>query len=88
VSDLLAIGDFIALDSRRRARSFVSELRSACLSLQTESGRYAIQPRWPGREVRRMPVGSYLVFYRIADNQVDILRVVHSARDLEDLNLP
>jgi toxin ParE1/3/4 len=38
--------------------------------------------------VRRMPIARFpkhLIFYRIEDSQVLILRVIHGARDLESL---
>lgn len=87
LNDLRTIGDFMALDNRRRAGSFVVELRAACRSLQTGSQRYPIQSQWQGQGVRRMPVGAYLAFYRIVDDSVQILRVVHSAREIDHLEL-
>ena len=83
--DLAAISDFIAIENRKRARSFVAELRAACRSLGTESLRYPVL--MPGLDVRRMPVGNYLVLYRVGDNSVQIVRVLHSARDMRDLDL-
>ena len=84
--DLTTIGDFIALENRKRARSFIAELRGACQSLRTESSRYPLQPQWPG--VRRMPVGNYLIFYRVLGDSVQILRVLHSARETRDVTFP
>ena len=31
------------------------------------------------------PYGSYLILYRIIDDGVEIVRVVHAARNLDDL---
>ncbi|KKB11825.1 hypothetical protein VE25_10670 [Devosia geojensis] len=35
-----------------------------------------------GPEVRYFPVEHYLVFYRYQDNVVDVLRILHAARDI------
>jgi toxin ParE1/3/4 len=83
--DLRAIADYIALDSPRRASSFVAELRVACESLATESDRYPQLDR--PKTYRRMPIRNYLVFYQVTGEIVRIVRVVHSARDLRDLDL-
>lgn len=34
-----------------------------------------------------MPFGNYLVLYRASDDSVQIVRVLHSARDVGDLTL-
>lgn len=81
--DLTAIRDFIAFDSRKRASTFVAELRVACQSLGSDSLRYPLQQELPG--IRRMPVGNYLVLYRVFGDRVQIVRVIHSARDLGGL---
>lgn len=83
--DLKSIGDFIALESSKRARTFLAELRVACRSLGTDSLRYPLQERW--KAIRRMPFGNYLVLYRASDDSVQIVRVLHSARDVGDLTL-
>jgi toxin ParE1/3/4 len=38
-----------------------------------------------GPSVRVLVVGNYLVLYRARDDRVDIVRVLHGARDLRDL---
>ncbi|MDB5614847.1 MAG: type toxin-antitoxin system RelE/ParE family toxin [Devosia sp.] len=81
--DLTSIGDFISSDNRKRARTFVAELRGACQSLRSDSLRYPLQEELPG--MRRMPVGNYLVMYRVFDERVQIVRVIHSAREIGGL---
>jgi toxin ParE1/3/4 len=36
-------------------------------------------------DLRSFPFGAYLILYRIVDDGVEIVRVVHSARNLDDL---
>ena len=38
--------------------------------------------------VRSFPVGKYLIFYTISPDGVDVLRVLHGARDLDELLQP
>jgi toxin ParE1/3/4 len=52
---------------------------------------YAEQPRMgtprdtlaPG--LRSFPVGSYLVFYRVVPEGIEVARILHGARDLKEL---
>jgi toxin ParE1/3/4 len=85
-NDLEEIGDFIAVDNRRRARTFVQELREACRGLVREPNRYPLDPEL-GAGVRRRAYASYLIFYLVrGEDTVVILRVVHSARDIRQLS--
>jgi toxin ParE1/3/4 len=36
-------------------------------------------------DLRSFPYGAYLILYRAIDDGVEIVRVVHGARNLEDL---
>lgn len=35
--------------------------------------------------LRRFTLGNYLLFYRHADDQIELIRVLHSARDIDQL---
>ena len=35
-----------------------------------------------GTNIRAFPVGNYIIFYRPLDDGVDVLRVLHSSRDI------
>jgi toxin ParE1/3/4 len=79
-ADLEGIADFIARDNPRRAKSFVQEMRARCASL--------VHHPWQGRPapgihegVRTLTYRGYLIFYRI-ENDIEIDRVIHGARDL------
>ena len=80
------IGDYIALDSRVRARSFVRELRHICMLAARMPSIY------PRREdlapgLRMVVHGRYLVLFReLPDlDAVQIERVLHGARDISCL---
>lgn len=82
--DLLDIGDYIAKDSRAKARRFISELREQCQRIGDAPMGYA------GREdlapgLRMAALGRYVIFFRLIDGSVRIERVLHGARDLPAL---
>lgn len=81
-SDLADIWDYIAEDSEERADAFVA----------TIDGKIRILASHPlmGRprdelvsDLRRWPVGSDVIFYRPLADGVDIIRVLHGAREIE-----
>ncbi|MGL6226260.1 MAG: type II toxin-antitoxin system RelE/ParE family toxin [Thermoguttaceae bacterium] len=43
-------------------------------------------PKHPGIRMRRVVgFGNYLVFYRLVDNTLQVLRILHGARNVADL---
>ncbi len=82
-ADLEAIGDWIAVENPARALTFVSELRARCEALGDNPRRYALVPRYEQSGVRLRTYRDYLIFYRIADDRIEVLHVLHGARDYE-----
>jgi toxin ParE1/3/4 len=82
--DLRAIGDYIARDDRRAARRFVGMLREKCafLGRNPHAGRERPELR---EGLRSFPAESYVIFYRVLDESVEIVNVIHGSRDLESL---
>src|SRR5437870_9318120 len=85
--DLLAILDYIAKDSPVRAEEFVADLedRIALLERSPVLGRIPRHPRLREYGYRVLIVQSYLVFYMIHGNTIEIHRVVHGSRNLNQL---
>jgi len=81
--DLAAIGDYIGADNPARAASFVDELVDRCEDLATMAERFQLVPDFASKGIRRRPHKGYLIFYRIADDTVEILHVLHGAQDWE-----
>jgi plasmid stabilization system protein ParE len=88
VVDLESIGDWIAADSPARALTFVELLRERCLQLGEMPFAFPAVPRFEKLNVRRRPVGDYLVFYRVTGSRVEVLHVLHGARDYEPILFP
>lgn len=86
--DLEEIADHIAQDAPRRALSFVRELRQSALALADAPRAFRFVPRYARFGVRRRLHGNYLILYRIEGDRVDILRIIHGARDYERLLEP
>jgi toxin ParE1/3/4 len=84
VADLEEIWLFIAQDNPEVADRFVRTIvaRFAKLAAMPYLGRQRAEL---STGLRSFPVGSYVVFYRPMDNGVEVVRVLHGARDLPPL---
>lgn len=80
-SDLAEIWDYIADDSEARADTFVDTIdgKFRTLAERPNIGR-AREELAEG--LRSFPVGRYVIFFRPISNGVEIVRVLHGARDL------
>jgi len=87
-ADLETIADYIALDSPRRALSFIRELRETSLALSGFPEAFPLVPRYEHCGVRRKPYGNYLIFYEIADDAVFVTHILNSAQDYEEILFP
>ena len=88
VADLEAIADHIATDSPMRATTFVRELRGACAELRTMPERYPLVQGHQSSSIRRRVYGSYLIFFRVGSNAVEVLHILHGAMDHERILFP
>jgi toxin ParE1/3/4 len=82
--DLLEIWLFIAEDNEPAADRLIRRIAARCEELAEDPkiGRERIEL---GQSVRSWPVSNYLVFYRPRPDGIELLRVLHGARDLEAL---
>ena len=78
------VGDRIALRSPMAAIKFVRALRERanCIGNLPHAG--APRPQW-GAGVRIVILGKYLIIHRVHNETVQILRVLHGARDIDAL---
>jgi toxin ParE1/3/4 len=82
--DLLEIGDGIAAYDAARAMQVLNDLEEQCQAL-------AVLPLM-GRErgeiaphLRSLPLVPYVIFYYPLPNGVDVVRILHSSRDIESV---
>jgi len=83
-SDLIEIWTYIADDSVANADAFIDKLYQAIQALgrQPGSGRHR-EELAPG--IQSFPFGRYIIFYRAVTSGIEIVRVLHSARDIENI---
>ena len=83
-SDLIEIWGYIADDSVANADAFIDKLYQAIqvLARQPGSGRHR-EELAPG--IQSFPFGHYIIFYRVVAGAVEIVRVLHGARDIENI---
>ena len=89
--ELESIGGYIARDNSRRAVSFVREFRDQCLSLADMALAFPFVPRYEDRGVRHRVHGNYQIFYPVVDRppeRIDIIYVLHGARDISAIFFP
>ncbi|MGL3214041.1 type II toxin-antitoxin system RelE/ParE family toxin [Bradyrhizobium sp. BR 1433] len=86
-TDLEEIWLFIASDNIVAADRLLDRIGNGfqMLAENPQAGRH--RPEL-GRNIRSFPVGNYVLFYEAFPNGVDIVRVLHGARDItpEDLD--
>lgn len=82
--DISAIWSYIARDNISAADRMVDRFTDTFQRIAEfpESGdRYS----HPHGELRRVIVSPYLIFFRLSDDQIEIVRVLHGSRRWEDL---
>jgi toxin ParE1/3/4 len=86
-NDLLSILEFIAKDSPNRATTFIDRLddRMGQLEHHPLLGRIPRHPRLREYGYRVMVIQSYLVFYIVRGQTIEIHRVAHGSRNLDHL---
>lgn len=80
--------EHIGRENPDRAVSFVDELIDHCYTLADLPRRYPLVPRYEHWGIRRSVYGNYLIFYRVREDAVDIVHVLHGAMDYESMLFP
>jgi len=81
-TDILDIWDHIAEDSLTQADRWVDRLdeKLRLIATQPLMGRARAEVR---KDLRSFPFGRYVIFYVAIKDGIDIVRVLHSARDID-----
>jgi toxin ParE1/3/4 len=88
IQDLKDIFDFIAEDSIRYASLTTNKIYNRVQSLTANPFTGRMVPEFNEKLLREVIVGDYRIIYRVkSDEQVDVLRVYHSARLLSKKTL-
>ncbi|MFM8331911.1 MAG: type II toxin-antitoxin system RelE/ParE family toxin [Candidatus Methylumidiphilus sp.] len=89
-TDIDDITDYIALDSIEAATRFLNSVEQACARISEQPGigalRYAKTAYLDGLRFWPVPTfDKYLVFYLERPDYIDVLRVLHGARDIPNI---
>ena len=81
--DLQNIKKYIAKNNPKIATQFVMLLKQKCemLAQSPEIGIY--HEEYCG--LYKFPVGKYLIFYRLSKTGIEIIRILHGARDIQGI---
>ncbi|GMQ83208.1 MAG: type II toxin-antitoxin system RelE/ParE family toxin [Rhodothermia bacterium] len=83
-SDLFEIWDYIANDSIAQADKMSDEFERifSVLAENPEMGRRREELK---ENLKSFPHGNYVIFYRGDADEIEIVRVLHGARDIPDI---
>lgn len=79
--DIEEIGEYIAIENPLRAASYVRELYAKVLNVGTAPLAYPKRADL-APDFRMAVHGPYLILFRIGEEYVEIVRIIHGARDL------
>lgn len=83
-ADLIAITDYIAADNPTAARRLLDRFHE-CFGLLAMFPQLGVSREEVRPGLRLHPLGNYLILYRQIDTGAEIVRVVHGARQWQDL---
>jgi toxin ParE1/3/4 len=83
-ADLIEIWTYIAQDSLTRADKLLDEIdeKSQILAHSPLIGKARDEL---GPKIRSFPIGNYVLFYQPIEDGIEIIRVLHGARDIAAL---
>jgi len=86
-TDLGDVWLYIAQDNPQAADRFLDALEEKLTMLATHPnlGRKCDEL---GPSLQRFPIGAYVIFYRLQAKHMEIVRVLHGARDIESILNP
>lgn len=88
LEDLERIGDYIAASNPVRAYEFIRELREKAQEIGQTPRAFSLVPRYEALGVRRRVYRDYLIFYRIEEDRIVILHILHGAQDYGSILFP
>ena len=88
LSDLEAIGDFIARDAPSVGQAFVDRVFEAVQRLETFPYSGRVVPEIGQEDIREIIFGNYRIVYVASQEEVNILMVFHASRPFRSSNLP
>lgn len=85
VSDMEMIRDYIAKDSEFYALRFVERVFEVFEKVSVFPNSSRIVPEAEDNSIRELLLYSYRIIYRIIDEKILVLTIIHGARDLDGI---
>lgn len=79
--DFESIMRYVSQHDRAAARRLMARLERKCELVALNPGLGAVSDIQPG--LRAATLDNYVIYYRVIENRVLIVRIIHSARDAE-----
>ncbi len=83
-ADLIEIWEYVAQYNEEAADKLIDTINQKAILLANSpymgQVRSELQP-----SIRSFPVGKYVLFYRPIKNGIELVRIIHGARDIENL---
>ena len=86
--DLREIHSYLLREAPWQADVTMARLEAACENLAATALQYQLFPGREERGVRRRVVRPYNVLYRVGDDVVEIVHVLHGSRDTDRILFP
>ncbi len=83
--DVFGIAEFIARDKPEAARRWIQSIRETCETLATQPEVGELRKGFGVPGCRSFTIGNYVIFFRQADDGIEIARVVHGNRDMRNI---
>ena len=83
--DLIDIWLYIAEDQPVNADRLLDRLNEAMIKL-TQMPKMGVERSELIKGLRSYPLGKYILYYRIKDNDLEVVRVLSSSRDIDSID--
>lgn len=87
VGDLTEIWDYVAQDSLLQADRLIDRFRLRIQYLAHNNLLGRPRPEL-AQNCRSVPLGKYCIYYRPIEDGIEVLRLLHSARDIRQIQFP
>lgn len=85
--DIDDIWRYVAQDSEFQADRLITKFREKLQHLAKWNTMGRPRPEF-GKDCRSYPFGKYCFFFRPTDDGIEVIRIIHSARDLDQITFP
>lgn len=83
--DLLQIWLYLAIEADEDAADrFVDQIKEKCSKIPFAPKGYRLRPELQP-DIRSFPFRSYVIFYIPIESGIEVIRVIHAARDIEQV---